>query len=199
MGACHARCVDANLSLADEVGAVDVPLQFFIRSFLFKPSQQPSFLVTNMAKCSIATKLAHPTQTKRWKACFQFLTREFAAARAQGAEPIVISVGLAPKRFLEKNPDLLQALSLKAGIHRITHYSPRNNARFSRFAAERKMQFDAFVERMRAPYETFIKSGDNGKFSSHWTEYERRPESDFQRLFKWKRELQESELLFIEK
>src|SRR5258708_5724300 len=81
-----------------------------------------------------------------------------------------VFLGWEPSLFLESHPETYGAIIGNRRIHRITHYSPRCNPHFHRFAKESNREFDRFSERFRPKYETFIKTGE---FRGHWEWYNR--------------------------
>jgi hypothetical protein len=144
-----------------------------------------------MAQCSMkADEVARASREDRFKLCHPYLQRAVLAARAGTAETTILSVGQAPKSFLERHAELRDGIAGSAPIRRITHYSPLCNPHFSKFAAGRTAEFDAFVGRVSAEYEEFIKTGDNRTFSYYWDFYERScPAGDMERIFMWRFEL----------
>jgi len=168
-----------------EEGLVDVPLQFFVRTFLFAHPDDASFLITNMAKCSIKTDdICQRTRDRRWHYCSCYLKRELLIARGCRSQFTLISVGLLPRRFLERRSAILEGVMDPHSIYRITHYSRRCEARFSTFAECQRHDFESFCDRFRPQYQNFIATGDNGNFRCHKTAI-----GDFQRMFKWRDEL----------
>jgi hypothetical protein len=176
-------------------GTFSKPLQFAIREFLLAGSPETGFLITNMAQCSMKTGvLCNETREVRFRTCSEFLKEQVRLASHTTNEISLISIGREPMHFLQTHSDLYKMIVGDHSLHRITHYSPRCNPHFHRFAKERSREFEEFMGRIRPKYEQFIQEGD---FSDHWDWYTDNPansRSEFQRLFKWQCEMRDIRL-----
>ncbi len=177
-------------------GGFNEPLQFAIRKFLASNVSEVRFLITNMAQCSMKTgELCSSTREARFSACSDFLKKavQLAVDETRREPTRIVAIGWQPLLFLKNHPRLLQDILHGDKLHRITHYSPRCNPHFHRFATERNYEFHAFSEAMRSEYENFIKYGESGEFANYWEHYAKpgQSERDLQRIFKWKYEFED--------
>jgi hypothetical protein len=165
-------------------GLVNVPLQFFIRTFLI-PDSTSGFLITNMAKCSMKTgNICDETRNERFHICSSYLRREISIAKRNNTNLSIVSVGKKPEEFLNCNLDLRDEIVGNAPFYQIMHYSPQCNRYFHTFATGHAEQFESFCNTFRSRYEQFIQNGDNGTFRCHWAAYGQSPTGDMERLFK---------------
>ncbi|HET7107092.1 MAG TPA: hypothetical protein VFI38_09795 [Candidatus Acidoferrum sp.] len=173
-------------------GTFSEPLQFAIREFLIAGRRSAGFLITNMAQCSMRTgSVCDATRESRFHACSEFLKQQFLLARADTDGMCVVSIGQAPKYFIESRPALYAPLVGNRTIYRITHYSPQCTPHFRSFAAKNSLEFDVFTGQFRPKYEHFIQ---NSEYRNHWEWYIKNPENarkDLERIFKWRSEMQD--------
>jgi len=171
-----------------EVGTFNTPLQFAIREFLLKDEPEAGFLITNMAQCSMRVAEAYRNRPQRYEACSEFLTQQLQWAKADKDKTCLISIGRPPKDFLDARRDLHELIFGRCKIHYLMHYSGRNRHLFGEFAAANSGAFAAFKCDLRPKYERFLET--DSEFHDQQCE---NTEENWQRLFKWKHQMQEIE------
>lgn len=165
-------------------GIFSEPLQFVIRELLVSLGVKSGFLITNMAKCSLTVNdLCEKTRTARFDACFGFLQREVKLA-SKGVKTHLVSIGQKPKHYLDRR------LTSEQQIHSITHYSKRNEWRFTKFAQDRQQEFNDFQSRIRPRYEGFLQRDLPGHLPWYEGGNGKNREKDLRRLFRWDAELE---------
>ncbi|MGH9450011.1 MAG: hypothetical protein ACRD11_05650 [Terriglobia bacterium] len=171
----------ANCPADPEPGWFNEPLRFAIDRFLFMDSEPRSFLITNMAKCSLPVDTARRTEGFRYEQCASFLASEIRYARTTR----LVSIGRGPKRYLERFHD---RYGIDAGVQIpwVLHYATLNNRRFSDWAHEHRTAFDAFVTEHSNEYETFLR---NEGCSTQADAFLRRPDSDLYRIFRYSKDM----------
>jgi hypothetical protein len=172
-------------------GTFNEPLLFAIREFLLSGQPEGGFMITNMAQCSMKTgSICAQTRDARFTSCNDFLKKLILLARGGATEIPVVSIGHAPQDFLNRRPDLLGAILTNQNVQRITHYGRRCNPIFRKFANDKKEEFDSFTENIRPRYEAFIHLEELHKYGQQYDEQPGQYKSDFERLFKWKYEME---------
>lgn len=96
-----------------------------------------------------------------------------------------MSIGGAPKWFVERNRALYEPAIGTRKIHRITHYSPRCNGYFRKFETQNAREFEAFDSRVRSSYKEFIREHD--EFGADPFKISK---GDLERIFRWQREME---------
>ena len=165
-----------------EEGNFSFPLQFFIGEYLTAGDAEVGVLITNMAQCSMETgSLCNRTRESRFTTCYQHLERMILEATRGDARWSAISIGQAPIRFLERHQQLREKVFGDRVIFQLTHYSPRCNRYFRKFALDHKVDFDKFSSDVSTRYEKFL--GGRNSSSSETTR-----QSEVERIFKWRYE-----------
>jgi hypothetical protein len=172
----------ANVNAAGKyprVGCFNEPLHFAIRKFL----ACTRYLITNMAKCTIRTRVAKDSRTFRYSQCVVFLRREMELAGASRA-PIVVAIGKNPAPFIKSHPEMYSAIFHQRAIPSISHYG--------RFADEHRAEFEKFRQSVGEDYKCWLYEAYQGQleFGWHYSTFEKHPEQDLIRLFKWSREME---------
>jgi hypothetical protein len=165
-------------------GIFSEPLQFVIREFLVSRGLKSGFLITNMAKCFLTVNdLCQKTRTARFDACFGFLQREVKLA-SEDVKSHLVSIGQKPKHYLDRR------LTDGQQVHSITHYSQRNEWRFTRFAQDRRREFEEFQSRIRPRYEGFLQRELPGHLPWYEGGNDKNRQKDLRRLIRWDAELE---------
>ena len=165
------------------VGTFNASLNFAIQEYLSN-----SYLITNMAKCTMRTgQVCDDTREFRFKNCAPFLTRELSLVNAPAHRPKVVSIGRSsgrsPQWFIHHHPEIYANVFDGATIHCITHYSPQNEPRLRRFAAQDRAGYEQFQNSIREKYADWLKK------SEHWGN-DNPCEGEFFRMFKWRAEME---------
>jgi len=163
-------------------------LRFAISKYLLQDPQRESFLITNMGKCTIAGNLCRQTRCFRWKKCGPFLEREVRLAEPSLGSTVFIGIGRDPIRFIRGHHSLYGGFFQGRPIYYLTHYSPRNQWIFQRFARENVHGFQEFSAQTSTEFGQFLteESADEDLES-----FQSNPERDLSRLFKWSHEMSE--------
>jgi len=166
--------------LYPQPGAFNEPLRFAIERFMFKPGEPVSYLITNMAKCSIKTGHAcNHTRELRYKNCARFLRTEVANA---GSSSRVISIGKVPKESLEKDQDRYGLVLNGKPIPWVWHYGFFNTARFQKFARENESAYSKFRDQYVCEYEKFLCADRSVERAN---QFNQRPNGDLSRIFNY--------------
>jgi hypothetical protein len=171
-------------------GSFNAPLLFAIREFLLSGQPDAGFMITNMAQCSMkANNICAQTRNARFTSCSDFLKELVLLARGEATDIVVVSIGHAPKDFLNRCPDVMGAIATNHSVHRISHYSWRCDRVFRKFANDKTREFDSFSNNIRPKYEAFIHSEELHEYGQQYDEQPEKFKSDFERLFQWKYEM----------
>jgi hypothetical protein len=162
-------------------GGFHAGLLFAIRKYLLSDPERESFLITNMAKCTIGGDLCKRTRSFRWNKCSRFL--ELEIDRAQEPTTQLISIGKAQISYLNRNRAVRDRK-----IHYVTHYSPQTRDNFCKYAEQRSDEFVAFCEEASEEFRVYLEHSN--------ATYELRQLStdsltSVARLFKWRDEMQQ--------
>jgi len=163
------------------------PLHFAIRTFL----SCSRYLITNTAKCSIQTgPTRDETKTFRCTECSVFLMREMELAKAGGSIPTIVAVGKELRDFIQQHQDLYRTI-IGEHVHVITHFGKMASPHFSKFATQREAEFRDFRETIGKEYEAWLSDpqGGGGEFWWRQEAFERNPNLDLWRLFRWSHEM----------
>jgi hypothetical protein len=160
-------------------GGFSEPLRFSIQLFLFGHGRQPTYLITNMARCSLPVTDARETRALRYQHCAAFLTREIHAA---GPMVCLVSIGKEPQWFIESYRN--DWYGDVQHIHRITHYANAANSHFERFATAHAAEYEVFKHDNRELYCQFRRGEGATRTQSQFA-----AEHDMRRIFKWRHEL----------
>ena len=133
-------------------GGFNEPLRFAIQQFLFEHGRQPTYLITNMARCCLPVTDARATRALRYRHCATFLTHEIQAA---GPKARLVSIGKEPQQFIELyRKDWYGGVSQH--VHRVNHYANAANLHFARFAMTHAVEYETFKYDNREHYRHFL-------------------------------------------
>jgi hypothetical protein len=164
-----------------QLGTFNGALQFAIRKFLVANDASPSYLITNMAKCSIAVSVAQKTRNDRWEACAWSVKEELKLAGAGSGRTCIIAIGREAQNFLQRHDPYPAVVG--GEVHYITHYSDWCNPIFGEFASEHAAEFREFCALYEETYRQFRSEPE------FYERFDQVPAGDLQRLFKWSHEM----------
>jgi hypothetical protein len=166
--------------------SADTDLKYALRRLLLT-RQEDGFVITPIAKCSLETKYARPTQKERWRLCSPYLIEELRLLKEAGllrADFVTVTVGNGPDRFLR-------------GARCIREFTPRHLGKLTHYGAYRYGWFKV-AEADREAFERFwddARKSDYRDFVGTYVKWDLpHLDSSLQRhgkiLFKWSQQME---------